>query len=231
MVGVCIILTGGALYWAAIQLGWFWSGNESLSAATLAFTLVLAGGFVCCYGLAAARAAAFPLFLLAFMVPVPDGALAWIIHVLQQGSTEVAYLLFRAADVPVLRQGFVLSVPGVSIEVASECSGIRSSIALLITCLLAAHLYLRTPWKIALFVLLVLPVSVIKNGIRIATLTLLSIYVDPGFLQGNLHREGGFVFFLLALLILYPVLVVLEKSERMPASQIRKLPVREISSS
>jgi exosortase len=231
MVGVCIILTGGALYWAAIQLGWFWSGNESLSAATLAFTLVLAGGFVCCYGLAAARAAAFPLFLLAFMVPVPDGALAWIIHVLQQGSTEVAYLLFRAADVPVLRQGFVLSVPGVSIEVASECSGIRSSIALLITCLLAAHLYLRTPWKIALFVLLVLPVSVIKNGIRIATLTLLSIYVDPGFLQGNLHREGGVVFFLLALLILYPALVVLEKSERMPASQIRKLPVREISSS
>jgi exosortase len=227
-VGYLIILAGGALYWAAIQLRSVWKGNELLSLATLAFTLVLAGGFVCCYGLATARAAAFPLFLLALMVPLPEGVLAWIIHLLQQGSTEVAYLLFRVVDVPVLRQGFVLSVPGVSIEVASECSGIRSSIALVITCLLAAYFSLRTPWKIAVFVLLVFPLSVIKNGIRIVTLTLLSIYVDPGFLHGNLHREGGFVFFLLALLMLYPVLLILQKSERLQASQIPELPAREI---
>jgi exosortase/archaeosortase family protein len=84
----------------------------------------------------------------------------------------------------------------------------------LITCLLAAHLYLRTPWKIVVFILLVLPLSVIKNGVRIVTLTLLSLYVDPRFLTGSFHRDGGFVFFLLALLLLFPVFVLFERSER-----------------
>jgi exosortase/archaeosortase family protein len=56
--------------------------------------------------------------------------------------------------------------------------------------------------------------SVVKNAIRIATLTLLSIYVDPSFLTGRLHHEGGFVFFFLALLLLWPVFLWLERSDK-----------------
>ena len=127
---------------------------------------------------------------------------------------------YRVFSVPHCRRpgacvrGFSSPCPGVTIEVAKECSGIRSSMALFITCLLAAHLFLRTAWKQFLFVLLAFPLALIKNGIRIVTLTLLSIYVDPSFLTGNLHHKGGFVFFLLALAILAPVLMLLEKSER-----------------
>jgi exosortase len=157
------------------------------------------------------------LFLL-LVVPIPDPLLNWIIRLLQQGSTEVAYRIFEALRVPVFRQGFLLSVPGVTIEVAKECSSIRSSMALLITCLIAAHLYLRTWWKACFFVLLSLPLSLIKNGTRIATLTLLSLYVNPDFLRGGLHRDGGFVFFLLALLMLWPVFIALERSDRPRAS-------------
>ena len=65
-----------------------------------------------------------------------------------------------------------------------------------------------------LLVLLNFPLSLIKNGIQVATLTLLSIYVDPSFLTGRLHMEGGFVFFLLALLILLPVFLWLERSDK-----------------
>jgi len=148
------------------------------------------------------------------MVPLPDVILDRAIHGLQEGSTEIAYLIFQAVGTPVLRHGFLLSVPGVTIEVAKECSSIRSSTALFITCLLAAHLYLRTTWKMFLLVLLSFPLSVIKNGVRIATLTLLSIYIDPGFLTGRLHREGGFVFFFMALLLLWPVFLWLEKSDK-----------------
>ena len=151
------------------------------------------------------------------MIPIPDPLLDEIIRLLQQGSTEMAWLIFKAVQLPVFRQGFVLSVPGVTIEVAKECSSIRSSMALLITCILIAHLYLRTWWKGLLFVLLSLPLSVVKNGIRITTLTLLSVYVNPDFLQGNLHRDGGFVFFFLALFALWPVFLLLEKSERRSA--------------
>lgn len=212
--GILVVLVALALYWAA---GHFYSaaayGNVALSAATFSLVVVWAGFFVLSYGFAATRAAAFPLLFLLLMIPLPDRVLDKTVYLLQQGSTEIAYLLFKIGGVPVLRQGFVLTVPGFSIEVATECSGIRSSMALLITCLLAAHLFLRTSWKKVVLVLLSLPLALVKNGVRIATLTLLSMYVNPSFLSGSLHRDGGFAFFLLALAMILPIFLAFERSD------------------
>ena len=210
--GIGLIGAGLILFWQASQLS-PQPGNWSFSLEILSILVVWLGGFLWCYGFHALRAAAFPLLFLLLTIPVPDELLDRIIYALQAGSTAISYFIFQAVGTPVVRQGFLLSVPGVTIEIAKECSSIRSSIALLITCLLAAHLYLRTAWKIILFVALAMVVSVVKNGIRIATLTLLSIHVDPGFLTGKLHQRGGFVFFLIALAILYPILLLLQKSE------------------
>jgi exosortase len=217
--GVGLALGGLVLYWLANRGVLPQDGNWPLSLETISLILVCVGGFLLCYGFVALRAAAFPLFFLLLMVPLPDAVLDRVIHALQEGSTEIAYLFFQAVGVPVLRQGFLLSVPGVTIEVAKECSSIRSSMALFIICLLVAHLYLRTGWKMLLLVLLSFPLSLVKNGIRIATLTLLSIYVDPGFLAGRLHHEGGFVFFLVAMVMLWPVVVWLRKSEKPRGAQ------------
>ena len=52
-------------------------------------------------------------------------------------------------------------------------------------------------WHI--LILVAVPLLIVKNGIRIVTLALLSIYVDPSFLTGSLHHQGGIVFFLVAL--------------------------------
>jgi exosortase len=212
--GVAVIAAGVFVYWLGGRTSSQSSDSLSLSLQTLAIAILWAGGFLACYGTSAVRAATFSLGFLLLMVPLPDAMLDRVIYWLQAGSTELTYLIFQLLRVPVLRNGFLLSVPGVTIEVAKECSSIRSSIALLITCLLAAHLYLRTAWRMALFVAFALFISVLKNGIRIATLTLLSVYVDPSFLTGRLHHEGGFVFFLIALAILFPVLLWLQKSER-----------------
>lgn len=212
--GICIALGGLILYWLANRGPFPQEGNWPLSLETLSVILMWLGGFLLCYGFVAFRAGAFPLLFLLLMVPLPDVVLDRAIHALREGSTEVAYLIFQLVGTPVLRHGFLLSVPGVTIEVAKECSSIRSSIALFILCLLVAHLYLRTSWKMFLLVFLSLPLSVIKNGIRIATLTLLSIHVDPGFLTGRLHHAGGFVFFLAALVILWPVFLWLEQSDK-----------------
>lgn len=211
--GSAVILAGIAMYlFAASRLSPQGPG-EFLPGAALAIVLIWFGAFLLCYGTEAWRRASFPLLFLLLMVPLPPAVLERSIYLLQQGSTEIAYLLFKASGTPVLRQGFILSIPGVAIEVAKECSGIRSSVALFITCLLAAHLFLRTKWRMFVFVLLSLPLAVVKNGIRIATLTLLSVYVNPGFLTGRLHHQGGFVFFFIALAILAPVLIFFQKSE------------------
>jgi exosortase len=224
MPGGILIVVGVTLYVWVMAHASLKSPAEFLPGSTLAMVVVWMGGFFVCYGYRAWRAAAFPLLFLLLMVPLPEQMLARTIDFLQVGSTSLSFSLFKLVGVPVFRQGFLLSVPGQTIEVAKECSGIRSSIALLITCLLAAHLFLRTPWKMLLFVALVLPVSIVKNAIRIVTLTLLSIYVDPGFLRGNLHHDGGFVFFLLALAILFPVLLLLQKSEKHPGPSAASIP-------
>lgn len=218
--GMALVLAATFLYWLAGHNALFGSGRLWLSLATFLVVWTWVAGFLACYGSRALRAAIFPLIFLLLMVPLPDAVMAQTVYFLQQGTAAVALLVFKAVGVPVLQHGFVFSVPGFTIEIAAECSGIRSSIALFITALLAAHFFLRTPWKMLLLVALTLPLAVIKNGIRVATLTLLSMYVDPGFLFGNLHRDGGFVFFFLALAMLAPVLLLLQGSERPRAAGV-----------
>lgn len=212
--GLTLVVAGVILYGLAARGFFPLQDTQPLSLETFSIVLVWIGGFLLCYGYAALRAAAFPLLFLLLMIPLPEAVLNRAIYALQVGSTEIAVLAFRVVGTPVFRQGFLLTVPGVTVEVAKECSSIRSSVALFITCLLAAHLYLRTGWKKILLVLLSFPLAIVKNGIRIATLTLLSIHVDPSFLTGNLHHRGGFVFFILALVILWPIFLWLEKSEK-----------------
>lgn len=192
---------------------------NQLSLCIFALILLWIAGFAFFFGRAALQRARFPLAFLLLTIPIPDFLLDKTIYFLQKGTTEIAAVLFDWSGVPVLRDGFVFHFARVNIEVARECSGIRSSLALIILAILVAHFCLRTFWRQAVLVLVGLFVMILKNAIRIVTLTLLASYVDPGFLYGNLHREGGVVFFLIGLALMAPVLWWLERSERK-----RKLP-------
>ena len=189
------------------------SESDSLAGTMLGLVLVWIAGFALIFGRTAARRARFGLLLLFLTVPLPSIVLHKSVELLQAGSAQITAMIFDLLDVPYVREGFVFNLRQVSIEVTEECSGLRSSFAVLILALIAGHLYLRTlPSKVA-FIAASLSVMVIKNGIRIATLTLLSIYVSPSFLSGRLHHQGGVVFFLLGLGILAPVLLVLRRLE------------------
>lgn len=212
-IGSLICSVGLVVAWLALRYGTPSSYN-CLSAVAFGLALICVAGFVAIYGLRATRAAAFPLGFLFLTVPIPSLFLDRSIFYLQSGSTTAAQGLFRMLGVPVFRQGFSLAIPGLSIEVAKECSSIRSSIVLVITCLLAGYLFLRSPWKRTLLVLLAIPLSVLKNGVRIVTLVLLSLHVNPAFMTGRLHHEGGILFYLLAILILFPIFRWLENSEK-----------------
>src|SRR5438132_180137 len=212
--GLGLVFAGALLYWFGQRHLASSSENDQLAIGVFSVVVIWVGGFILCYGIRALRAGLFPVLFLFLMVPIPDFFLNRAIFWLQTGSAEVSYAVFQLVGVPVLRDGFFFSLPGVTIEIARECSGIRSSVAMLITSLLAGHLFLLSVWTKAALVVATLPLLIVKNGIRIVTLSLLSIYVDPGFLTGRLHHEGGVLFFLLALVILAPVLWLLQKSEQ-----------------
>lgn len=186
----------------------------SLSLSILGFVVACVGAFLFIYGGAAFRAAVFPLGFLLLIVPIPSLFLTRIVYWLQQGSSESTALILRAFGVPFLRDGLVFELPGVAIEVVQECSGIRSSMALLITTLLAAQFILRSNWRKVLLCIFVVPIAVAKNGLRIATLSILAVYVNHDFLFGRLHTSGGIVFFLVGLIALWGALRLLQLWER-----------------
>jgi exosortase len=199
-----------------------WSPRDRLGVYTLALVLVLVAGFVLIMGEARTKASAFALAFLLFAVPIPEVFLNKVIYWLQAGSATIAEIFFNLSGAPVLREGFIFRLPKMSIEVAQECSGIRSSLALLILAVLIAHFSFRPLWKKLVFVLAGLAMMIVKNGIRIATLTLLANYVDPNFLYGKLHHQGGVVFFLIGLTLLLPVFWYLRRGEPSAAAPERR---------
>jgi exosortase len=212
--GITLILVGIIVYLLGNNLEIRINENDYASIIALSAVMFINGAFILFYGIQAFKAALFPLLFLIFMIPVPTYLMDRIIYFLQVGSTECANLLFLATGLPFLREGFVFHLSGQSIEVARQCSGIRSGLALFITAVLAGHLFLKTWWKKIILVICVIPIAMFKNGIRIVTLTLLGTYVDPRILGSSLHREGGIPFFVLALGLMMPVLYFLRKSDK-----------------
>jgi exosortase len=188
--------------------------NESNSLYMFALVVLWLAGFAFFFGRTACLRGRFGLLFLFLSVPLPEFLLSRAIYLLQAGSAAIVAWLFDALNVPYLRSGFVFHLAHLNIEIAQECSGIRSSMAVLILALLAAHFYLRSSWKQLVFVMCSLLVMIIKNGIRIAVLTILAIRVDPSFLFGRLHHDGGVVFFLLGLALLVPIMWLLARSDR-----------------
>jgi len=215
VVGTAVMLCGAALALIAYS-GHRLTPDLRLSEYILSLVTLWVAGFVFTVGRTSWPKSLFPLFFLFLMVPWPSFLLDRVIYLLQAGSAWITSVLFDLTGVPALREGFVFYLPSVTIEVAKECSGIRSSMAVLILALLIAHFGLKSFWKKTLFLASALFVMILKNGIRIASLTLLSMYVDPGFLYGRLHHEGGVVFFLLGLSLLTPLLCFLRRLEGLP---------------
>jgi exosortase len=210
---VSVLLTSSLLYLCGKSIEVQLNRNDYASIITLSAIIFINGAFISSYGTKAFKAALFPLLFLIFMIPIPSALMDSIIRFLQVGSTEFTNLLFMATGIPFLRDGFVFHTSSLSVEVAKQCSGIRSGLALFITASLAGHLFLKTWWKKILLVVFIVPITMFKNGVRIVTLTLLGTYVDPRILQSSLHREGGIPFFILALVLMAPLLYFLRKSE------------------
>jgi exosortase len=208
---------GLALLIAAVSFGlggkFATPSDTQLTWGMLALVTWWLGAFVVAFGGWTFRALLFPLCFLFWLVPIPELTLNRIVALWQHGSALSASLLFSALGVPVTQNGVILSIPGLSLEVAQECSSLRSSLMLIVTSMVLAHLFLRSFWRKATLVLVAIPLSIAKNGVRIFTIAMLGTHVDPGFLHGNLHRHGGIVFFLLALFVWLLLLWLLNRSE------------------
>jgi exosortase C (VPDSG-CTERM-specific) len=191
-----------------------WGHGDSLSLLTFSFvSLLTAGGFLF-LGRKWMATAAFPFAFLIFMLPLPGAVVEFLETASKLASAEAAALFFNLTGTPVLRDGNVFHLPGISLEVAQECSGIRSSWVLFITSVLASYLFLKSPWRRAILISLVIPVAIVRNGFRILVIGLLCVQLGPQMINSVIHHRGGPLFFALSLIPLFLLLWWLRRGEQ-----------------
>jgi exosortase len=165
--------------------------------------IVLAGLTVFFVGWNFFRAIAFPWAFLALMIPIPAIVFNQITLPLQLLASKMASTALPWLGVPVLREGNVIVLPAMALEVADACSGIRSLMSL--ATLAVIYGYLTEP-RILVRVLLALaslPIAVAANSLRIVVTGLLVQYSDPDKAQGFFHEFQGWLMFVVSLGMLY----------------------------
>ena len=212
----CVILCAAGA--GALMVATWWSGalsvNDRLGVIALGYVSVIAAGGFLFLGSSWMAAAAFPIAFLLFIVPLPDGAVYWIERASVLASADVSAFLFRMTGTPLLRDGTIFALPGIVLEIAQECSGIHSSWVLFITSLVAAQLFLKSPWHRVILLTLVLPLAIVRNSVRILVIGLLCVHIGPHMIDSYIHRQGGPIFFVLSLGPLFLMLAALRSRER-----------------
>jgi len=188
--------------------------KDYLSVMTFSFWLFVAGAFILIFGKRSFMKAIFPLGMLMFIIPFPEMILDKIVGFLQIASYTVTSWIFHTLGFFPIQEGFMFKFPDITIEVARQCSGIRSSMALVILSLLCGHFFLRSSFNRILLVISAVLIAIFKNGVRIVGLTLSAIYVDPRIMSGPIHKKGGYPVFILAFLMLIAVVAVMKKLEK-----------------
>jgi exosortase C (VPDSG-CTERM-specific) len=187
---------------------------DSLGWPMLAFVLLVTSAGFLFLGGAMMRVLAFPFCLLVFMAPFPDGLRIATETWLQHSSAAAASWMYALAGMPVYHDDLVFQLPDITLQIAPECSGIHSSMVLLIVSLVAGHLFLHHPAKRAILCLAVIPLAFLRNGFRVFVLGELCVHLGPQMIDTPIHHHGGPIFFVLSLIPFSLLLYFLMKSDR-----------------
>ncbi|MFW6255152.1 MAG: exosortase/archaeosortase family protein [Chitinivibrionales bacterium] len=204
-------------FYLMMQLEIVGGGGDHISGSVALLWCAWISGFVAVYGMRAVPKAAFILFFMILSIPIPQAVLTFVVEMLRHGSAAMVQLFMSVTGTTFIRQGTLFHLGALSIDIAPECSGIRSSIALLMMSLIAGHMFLKTWWRKGILLIAAAVLMMVKNGIRITTLSLLAQHVDERFLTNSrLHSNGGILFFGIVFILLMVVLFALREKEAKP---------------
>ena len=187
--GLCVLIVG--------QMG------AELFLSRLSLLMVLAGLMVLFLGWSFFRAVLFPWAFLLLMIPIPAILFNQITFPLQLLASKVASSTLPWMGVPVLREGNVIILPAMALEVAEACSGIRSLMSLMTLAIIYGYLMERRVSVRVLLALASIPIAVAANSFRIVGTGLLVQYWDPEKAQGFFHEFSGWLIFVISLIMLY----------------------------
>ena len=187
--GLCVLIVGQ------------WGANIFL--ARVSFLIVLAALIVFFLGWSFFRTLLFPWAFLLLMIPIPAIVFSKITFPLQLLASKVASTTLPWMGVPVLREGNVIVLAAMRLEVAEACSGIRSLMSLMTLAVIYAYLLERRTLVRVVLALASVPIAVAANSVRIVGTGLLVQYWDPAKAEGYFHASWGLLVFVISLVLLY----------------------------
>lgn len=194
--GVVILSVGLAL----LVLG---NLGAELFLSRFSLLLVIAGLVISFFGWAHQKRILFPWMFLILMIPIPVIIFNQITFPLQTLASDLATFMLRAVGIPVLRQGHIIVIPAMPLEVAEACSGIRSLLSLTTLSIIYGYLMERSMRIRVILALSAVPIAVFANSLRIVGTGLTVQYWDPDKAEGFFHAFSGWLIFVVSLCMLF----------------------------
>ena len=217
-VGLLVVCAGVAML-AAGTLG------AELFISRISLLVVLGGSILFLGGWRHLRVLAFPLAFLLLMIPIPAIIFNQVAFPLQLLASRFGEAALGIVGIPVLREGNLISLANVTLEVAEACSGIRSLISLLTLAVMYGYFSERS-WGIrTLLVIATLPVAILANAFRVAAIGIAAHYTGQAAVEGTLHTASGWLVFVVA----FAMLLLIHRLVRLCAALWSGIPRRAFS--
>ena len=190
MLAAILILIGGSL-------------GAELFTSRISLVILLSGMVLFLAGSKILRAVVFPLGFLILMIPIPVIIYNQITFPLQLMASRFATFWLEVVQVPVLREGNVLVLPNYSLEVVEACSGIRSLMTLITLAIAYGYVFEPRRWARYALVLLMIPIAIASNAIRVMGTGVLTYRFGPGAAEGFFHEFSGWMIFVAAQALMF----------------------------
>ena len=164
--------------------------------------IALAGCILFWLGLDALRRLLAPLCYLIFMIPLPAIVINAVTMPLKLLVSSISVSILRILQVPVLREGNMILLPNLSLEVVEACSGLRSLESLLALATAYSLMFMKSPIGRSILIVAALPIAISANIVRVVTTGLLAHSYGPAAAQGFFHESAGLVVFAVAVAML-----------------------------
>ncbi len=176
--------------------------GAELFSSRCSLVFLLGGLVIHFFGWRVFRAVLFPWAVLFLMIPIPAIIFNEIAFPLQLLASRLATALLSALGVPVLREGNVIQLPVMSLEVAEACSGIRSLVSLTTLAVIYGYFLEKRVGRRVWMVIFAVPIAVAANALRVMGTGLVAQYWDPHKAEGFFHEFSGWIIFILSLAML-----------------------------
>jgi exosortase len=170
--------------------------------ARVSLPLALLGTVLFLCGTRVTRHAWVPIAYLAFMVPLPYLTLSALTYRSQLFDSGLTATALGWLGVPVLRDGVMLHLPNMTLEVAADCSSIPAIAALLALGGAYAQMQPRPTWIRVALTLSAAPLGLLSNIIRLILTSLGAYYLGPIALNNVIHKFNGTTVFLATVVFL-----------------------------